>query len=100
VLLDIMRRHYKARRWAEAERTAALVAPFVHPRLSCSSVTVKPSLQEMLMQATDEELAEFAEEADLADLANEAAGAPSPRPRLPPRAAGDSGHFRLRQFAE
>ena len=70
VLLNVMWRHYRARRYDEAARVASLVAPFVHPRLSSSTVEVKPSLREMLLQATDEELAAFAEEADaVADLA-------------------------------
>jgi hypothetical protein len=70
VMLDVMRRHYRAKRYDEAARVAGLVAPYIHPRLSSSNVTIKPSLRDMLLQATDEELAEFAEEADLAaDLA-------------------------------
>jgi hypothetical protein len=61
-----------------------MVAPYIHPRLSSANVTVKPSLREMLAQATDEELAEFAEEADLAaELAEGGlAGGQAPRQRL------------------
>jgi hypothetical protein len=60
VMLDVMRRHFKARRYDEAARVASLVAPYVHPRLSCSSVTVRPRLSEM----TDDELRAFVEEAE------------------------------------
>jgi hypothetical protein len=63
VLLDVMRRHYGAQRYDEAARVAAMVAPFCHPRLSNSTVEVKPSLMEYLKMASDEELAAFAEEA-------------------------------------
>jgi hypothetical protein len=62
VLLHVMRRHFEAKRWDEAARVAAMVAPYVHPRLS--SMTVKPTLSEMIAAATDEELAAFAEEAE------------------------------------
>jgi hypothetical protein len=68
LMLVVMRRHFRARRYDQAVAVAALVAPFIHPRLSGSNVTIK--LREILAQRSDEELAEFAEEAEhLADLA-------------------------------
>src|SRR5262249_25437791 len=39
VLLDIMRRYYKAEQWKEAAAVAAVAAPFCHPKLT--SVTAK-----------------------------------------------------------
>jgi hypothetical protein len=68
ILLDVMRRHYRARRYDEAARVASLVAPYIHPRLTSASMTVRPSLADILAAASDEELCEFAEEADLADV--------------------------------
>jgi hypothetical protein len=62
VLLDIMRRHYRARRWDAAEHTAALVAPFVHPRLTAASVAVKRSIAEEIIAMSDEELADHIRE--------------------------------------
>jgi hypothetical protein len=80
VLLAIMRWHYRARRYDAAERVASLAAPFVHARLRPATVAVAPSLQEMLLRATDAELAVFAEQADhLADLAEGGLGKVKPR---------------------
>jgi hypothetical protein len=62
VILQNMRRHLKARRWAEAERSAALAAPYMHPKLAATTVTVRPSISEM----TDEELNAAAAEAESA----------------------------------
>ena len=59
VMLAAMRRHFQARRYDEAARIAALVAPYIHPRLTSSAITVRPRLSEM----SDEELATFIEEA-------------------------------------
>ena len=57
ILLDVMRRHYRARRYDEAARVASLVAPYIHPRLSCASVAVTPrSVAQQLIEMTDEEL--------------------------------------------
>jgi hypothetical protein len=59
VLLAIMHLHFEAGRWAEAERTAALVAPFIHPKLTASSVAVKPpSIAQQIVEMSDEELRE------------------------------------------
>jgi hypothetical protein len=66
VMLEVMRRHYRARRFDNAARVASLAAPYVSPRLAATAITVKPSLNELIFQATDEELAELAEAADAA----------------------------------
>jgi hypothetical protein len=80
VMLDVMRRHYRARRYDEAARVASMAAPYVHPRLTATALTVKPSLQEMLFSATDEELTACAEEADAAaDLAEADLATTKPR---------------------
>jgi hypothetical protein len=64
LMLAVMRRHYRAKRYDQAVAVAALVAPYVHPRLSCSNITVKPSLREVLVQTSDEELTAFIEESE------------------------------------
>jgi hypothetical protein len=63
ILIDVMRRHYEAKHFDEAARVAALAAPYVHPRLASTALTVKPSLFQMFTEASNEELAEFTEEA-------------------------------------
>src|SRR5215831_2415637 len=60
VMLTAMRRRYQAERYDEAARIAAMVAPYIHPRLTSSAITVRPRLSEM----SDEELAAFIEEAE------------------------------------
>ena len=52
-----MRRHLKARRWDEAERSAIAAAPYMHPKLAATALTVKPSIAQQMMEMTDEELA-------------------------------------------
>lgn len=64
-ILQNMRRHIRARRWAEAEKSAALAAPYMHPRLAATAVTVKPSLKELIANASDEELREMIEECEV-----------------------------------
>lgn len=61
-ILQNMRRHLRARRWAEAERSAALAAPYCHPRLAAATVQVKRSLAQQIAEMTDEELAAHIEE--------------------------------------
>jgi hypothetical protein len=62
VLLHIMREHFAAKRWAAAERTASLIAPYCHPRLSATALTVRPSIAEQMAEMTDDELRESVEE--------------------------------------
>jgi hypothetical protein len=62
VLLAVMRRHYHADRFDEAARVAAMVAPYIHPRLSSADVTVKPSIARMVFEMSDDELAEHVNE--------------------------------------
>jgi hypothetical protein len=72
VLFAIMNLHFAAGRWNAAERTASLLAPFVHPKLSCSSVAVKPpSIAHQIVEMTDDELrAHIAELNELAGSSN------------------------------
>jgi hypothetical protein len=74
VLLAVMRWHFQAKRYAEAVEVAEKVAPFVHPRLTASSVAVKPpSLAQQIVEMSDEELrAHVAELEELAGLSSEA----------------------------
>lgn len=58
VLFAIMNRHFAG--WDAAERTAGLLAPFVHPKLTAAAIMVRPKLSEM----SDDELAAFVEEAE------------------------------------
>lgn len=60
VILQNMRRHLRARRWAEAQQSAALAAPYMHPRLAAATVTVRPRLVDM----SDDELRAFIAEAE------------------------------------
>jgi hypothetical protein len=57
VMLDVMRRHHRSRRYNEAARVAAMAAPYVHARLNSTAVTVKRSLAEEVISLSDEELA-------------------------------------------
>ena len=68
-ILENMRRHLRRGRWIEAQQSAALAAPYLHPRLSSSNITVKPSLREVFAQASDAELRSFIEENER-ELAN------------------------------
>jgi hypothetical protein len=43
VILQNMRRYLERRQWARAERTAALAAPYLHPKLAATTITVRPS---------------------------------------------------------
>jgi hypothetical protein len=80
VLLNVMRRHYRVKRYDEAARVASLVAPYIHPRLTATALTVKPSIAEIITSASDEELAEFAEEAErAADLAEDRLATVTPK---------------------
>jgi hypothetical protein len=56
VLLAVMRLHFRAKRWDAAERTAALAAPYVHPKLQATALTVRPSLAQQVFEMSDEEL--------------------------------------------
>ena len=70
VLLHAMRWHFEAGRYDEAARVAAWAAPYVHPRLSCSAITVRPRLSEMSddeLQAFSGEVAEAEQELKGAD---------------------------------
>ena len=60
VMLAVMRRHFRAGRYDDAARIAALAAPYIHPRLTATAITVRPRLSEM----SDEELAAFIAEAE------------------------------------
>jgi hypothetical protein len=61
VMLAAMRRHYRAGRLDDAARIAAMVAPYIHPRLTSSAVTVRPRLGEMSDAELQAFLAEVAE---------------------------------------
>jgi hypothetical protein len=68
VMLAVMRWHYRAKRYDAAVEVAEKVAPFIHPRLSCSSVAVKPPpIAQQIVEMTDEELREHI--AELNELA-------------------------------
>ena len=56
VLLAVMRWHFRAKRYAEAVGVAEKVAPFIHPRLTASTVAVKPSIAQQIAEMSDEEL--------------------------------------------
>jgi RecJ-like exonuclease len=57
VMLAVMRWHYQEKRYDAAVAVAEKVAVYVHPRLSCGSVTVNPpSLAQQMMEITDDEL--------------------------------------------
>jgi hypothetical protein len=72
VMLDVMRRHYRSRRFDEAARVAALAAPYVHARLASSTIEVKRSLAEEIVAMSDEELrAHIDELEELAGLSDE-----------------------------
>ena len=60
IMLAVMRRHFEAQRFDEAARIAAMVAPYIHPRLSAAAITVRPRLSEM----SDDELHAFIAEAE------------------------------------
>jgi hypothetical protein len=75
VLIDVMKRHYRAKRFDEAARVASLAAPYVHARLASSTVEVKPSLAQQVVALSDEELAAHVQElerlAGISDLTDE-----------------------------
>jgi hypothetical protein len=53
-----------------AKRTLGRLAPYIHPRLTATAISARPSLREALAQASDQELVECVEEAErLADIA-------------------------------
>jgi hypothetical protein len=59
VLLILMRRHFRAKRYDAAAQAAAWAAPYFHPRLSCAAVAVKPpSIAQQIVEMTDDELRE------------------------------------------
>jgi hypothetical protein len=61
VILENMRRHRDAGEHDAAEKSAALAAPYLHPKLAAATVTVrKPS------EMTDAELAQWIADAKLA----------------------------------
>jgi hypothetical protein len=60
VMLEVMRKHYQAGHLDKAARIAAMVAPYIHPRLTSSAITVRPRLSEM----SDAELAAFIQKAE------------------------------------
>jgi hypothetical protein len=62
VILENMRRHRDAGRWAEAEHSAIAAAPYLHPKLAASTVTMRPSPSDM----TDAELAQWIADAKAA----------------------------------
>jgi hypothetical protein len=62
VLTDVMMQHYRAKRFDDAARVAALAAPYVHARLSATSLEVKPSVAQMIVEMSDEELTEHVRE--------------------------------------
>jgi hypothetical protein len=58
-----------------AKRTLGRLAPYIHPRLTATAISARPSLREALAQASDQELVECVEEAErLADIADIAEG--------------------------
>jgi hypothetical protein len=75
VMLDVMRKHYRARRYGQAVEVAALVAPYIHPKLTSSAITMRPRLSEM----TDDELAAIVREAEELSLAEGKLAATKPR---------------------
>jgi hypothetical protein len=62
VLLAIMHMHFEAGRWGDAERTAALVAPYIHPKLTATALSVRPSIAAQLVEMSDDELRESVRE--------------------------------------
>jgi hypothetical protein len=79
VLLNVMRKFYAAEEWTAAADIAAKVAPYYHPRLSATAVTIrKPS------EMTNEELNVW-----LADATAAAALAEDPEDSRPAHQKGN-----------
>jgi hypothetical protein len=62
VMLIVMRRHFKARRYDEAVAVAEKVAPFIHPRLTATALTVQPSIARQVFEMSGEELQDYVKE--------------------------------------
>jgi hypothetical protein len=75
-----MRLHFRARRYDEAVAVAEKVAPFIHPRLTASAVTVRPSIAEQLVAMSDDELRESIKEMErMAGITEEGLAAAKPK---------------------
>jgi hypothetical protein len=72
VMLAVMRWHFRAKRYVEAVEVAEKVACYVHPKLTASSVAMKPrSVAEQIVKMTDDELrAHIAELHELAGFSD------------------------------